>query len=213
MTVGRVGDGASAVDPATIMSGLPAQLGARRARVRAGGSPRRGAVVALCDQARVRRMHDGSADLALAGRRQPSRRLFLHLGFTALSALSPTGEQPSAPRARRAGPRARRRSRDDKETGGSRWPTADRILAVIRGVGVPTTAADAACSSGRFFFCSFLVAPRSARCRRRVRGSEIAPHEISLVELPREREEGGRRGRDARMREGSRSRRRADRDS
>src|ERR1051325_8596682 len=84
--------GGSGVDPRNrFMSGLPAQLAAAALGFGCGGfaldaacASSLYAIKLACD-----RLHDGAADLALAGGVNHADDLFLHLGFTALSALSP----------------------------------------------------------------------------------------------------------------------------
>jgi acyl transferase domain-containing protein/3-hydroxymyristoyl/3-hydroxydecanoyl-(acyl carrier protein) dehydratase len=75
------------------MSGLPAHLVARALRFDAGAfaldaacASSLYAIKLACD-----RLHDGRADLALAGGVNHANDLFLHGGFSALKALSPSG--------------------------------------------------------------------------------------------------------------------------
>src|SRR5262249_10957393 len=126
------------------------------------------AIKLACD-----RLHDGSADVALAGGVNHADDLFLHLGFTALSALSPTGRSRPFHRAAdglvpahgAAVVLLKRLAEAD----------GDRILAVIRGVGVAND------GRGR----GLLVPVESGQVRAMraaYAASGIAPHEISLVE-------------------------------
>jgi acyl transferase domain-containing protein/3-hydroxymyristoyl/3-hydroxydecanoyl-(acyl carrier protein) dehydratase len=76
------------------MSGLPAQLTAQALGFGRGGfaldaacASSLYAIKLACD-----RLHDGSADIALAGGVNHAESLFLHLGFTALAAESKTGQ-------------------------------------------------------------------------------------------------------------------------
>ncbi|WP_373069481.1 beta-ketoacyl synthase N-terminal-like domain-containing protein [Gemmatimonas sp.] len=76
------------------MSGFPAHLaaqalgfGGRAFAIDAACASSLYAIKLACDQ-----LHDGSADLALAGGVNHADDLFLHGGFSALNALSPTGQ-------------------------------------------------------------------------------------------------------------------------
>ena len=90
------------------------------------------AIKLACD-----RLHDGSADLMLAGAVNRADDLFIHVGFCALAALSRTGRsRPVPPRRRRPGARRGRRLRRARAARGRAWPRASRILGVIRGVGL-----------------------------------------------------------------------------
>jgi acyl transferase domain-containing protein/3-hydroxymyristoyl/3-hydroxydecanoyl-(acyl carrier protein) dehydratase len=120
------------------MSGLPAQLVARALGFGGGAfaidaacASSLYAIKLACD-----RLHDGTADVALAGGVNHADDLFLHLGFTALSALSPTGRSRPFHRqadglvpAQGAAVVALKRLADAEEAG-------DRILGVIRAVGL-----------------------------------------------------------------------------
>ncbi len=89
------------------------------------------AIKLACD-----RLHDGRADLVLAGAVQAADDLFLHVGFTALEALSPSGrsrpfhaDADGLVPAEGAACLALKRLADAHRDG-------DRILGVIRGVGL-----------------------------------------------------------------------------
>ena len=102
-----------ATDPRNrFMSGLPAHLVAQALGFGAGAF----ALDAACASSlyaiklACQRLHDGVADLALAGGVNHADDLFLHGGFSALQALSPHGAEPALPpRRRRAGAGAGRR--------------------------------------------------------------------------------------------------------
>lgn len=117
--------------------GLPAQLAARVLKLGLGGfsidaacASSLYAIKLACDQ-----LHDRQADLMLAGGINRADDLFLHAGFTALGALSPTGR--SRPFHREAdglvpaeGAAFVALKRLDDAIDGN-----DRILGVIRGIG------------------------------------------------------------------------------
>ena len=76
------------------MSGLPAHLVAQALGFGAGAfaldaacASSLYAIKLACD-----RLHDGRADLMLAGAVNRADDLFIHVGFSALAALSPTGQ-------------------------------------------------------------------------------------------------------------------------
>ncbi len=82
------------------------------------------------------RLHDGRADLVVAGAVQAADDLFLHVGFTALEALSPSGrsrpfhaDADGLVPAEGAACLALKRLADARRDG-------DRVLGVIRGVGL-----------------------------------------------------------------------------
>jgi acyl transferase domain-containing protein/3-hydroxymyristoyl/3-hydroxydecanoyl-(acyl carrier protein) dehydratase len=127
------------VDPRNrFMSGLPAQLiaqalgfGGRAFALDAACASSLYAVKLACDC-----LHDGTADLALAGGVNHADDLFLHLGFTALAALSPSGrsrpfhkEADGLVPAQGAAVVVLKRLVDAERAG-------DRVLGVIRGVGL-----------------------------------------------------------------------------
>jgi acyl transferase domain-containing protein/3-hydroxymyristoyl/3-hydroxydecanoyl-(acyl carrier protein) dehydratase len=159
------------------MSGLPAQLAARALGLGLGGfaldaacASSLYAIKLACD-----RLQDGTADLALAGGVNHADSLFLHLGFTALSAQSPTGQSRPFHRdadglvaAHGAALVALKRLEDAEAAG-------DRIFGVIRGVGLS--------NDGRG---KGLLVPAEAGQVRAMRAayamSGISPREISLVE-------------------------------
>ena len=133
------GEGPRTVDARNrFQSGLPAQLVARALGFRGGAF----AVDAACTSSLYAiklacdGLHDGRVDIALAGGVNHADDLFLHLGFTALGALSPTGQ--SRPFHRRADGLVPAQGAavvvlkrlDDAAAAG------DPILGVIRGVGL-----------------------------------------------------------------------------
>jgi acyl transferase domain-containing protein/3-hydroxymyristoyl/3-hydroxydecanoyl-(acyl carrier protein) dehydratase len=137
--------GSSRADPRNrFMSGLPALLAAERLGL--GGEAF--ALDAACAsslyaiQLACDRLQDGSADLMLAGGVNRGDDLFVHVGFTALRALSPTGR--SRPFSRRADGLvpaegaalvALRRLADAERDG-------QEILGVIRGIGTSNDGRD-----------------------------------------------------------------------
>ncbi|MEM7354356.1 MAG: beta-ketoacyl synthase N-terminal-like domain-containing protein, partial [Acidobacteriota bacterium] len=166
------------VDPRNhFMSGLPAHLLARALGL---GGPAfaldaacASSLVALktaCDT-----LHDRRADLMLAGAVSCADDLFIHIGFCALDALSPTGrsrpfhaEADGLLPAEGAAFVALRRLNDAVERG-------DEILGVIRGIGLS--------NDGRG---GGLLAPSEAgqvrAIRRAYEVAGLAPSDISLVE-------------------------------
>ena len=131
--------GLPATDPRNrFMSGLPARLAAEALDLRAGAfgldaacASGLYAIALACDALRARR-----ADLMLAGAVNAADDLFIHMGFTALGALSPSGRSRPFHRAadglvpaEGAAAVALRRLSDAERAG-------DRILGVIRGVGL-----------------------------------------------------------------------------
>ncbi|ODS52940.1 MAG: hypothetical protein ABS36_15935 [Acidobacteria bacterium SCN 69-37] len=119
-------------------SGYPAQLAARALALGQGGFALDAACASslyalklACD-----RLHDGEADLMLAAAVNHADSLFLHIGFTALQALSPSGQSRPFHRdadgllpAEGAACVVLKRL-DDAERDG------DPVLGVIRGIGV-----------------------------------------------------------------------------
>ncbi|MFO0761206.1 MAG: beta-ketoacyl synthase N-terminal-like domain-containing protein [Byssovorax sp.] len=131
--------GVDTTDPrARFMSGLPALLakqalglGGEAFALDAACASSLYAIKLACD-----RLHDRSADLVLAGAVNAADPLFLHIGFTALSALSPSGQSRPFHRdadgllpAEGAAIVALKRLADARRDG-------DAILGVIRGVGL-----------------------------------------------------------------------------
>ncbi len=120
------------------MSGLPAHVTAAALGLRAGAHALDAACASslyaiklACD-----RLHDGTADVMLAGAVNAADSLFLHVGFCALSALSRTGQSRPFHRdadglvpAEGAAIIALKRLGDARAAG-------DKILGVIRGVGL-----------------------------------------------------------------------------
>jgi 3-oxoacyl-(acyl-carrier-protein) synthase/3-hydroxymyristoyl/3-hydroxydecanoyl-(acyl carrier protein) dehydratase/1-acyl-sn-glycerol-3-phosphate acyltransferase len=166
------------VDPRNrFMSGLPAHLLARALGLGAGAfaldaacASSLYAIKLACDA-----LEDGRADLMLAGAVNRADDLFLHAGFTALGALSPTGrsrpfhaEADGLVPAEGAALVALRRLADAQRDG-------DRILGVIRGIGLSND------GRGRG-----LLAPSRQGQVRALRaayqGSGVAPSEVSLLE-------------------------------
>ena len=159
------------------MSGLPAHLLARALGLGAGAyaldaacASSLYAIKLACDT-----LHDGGADWMLAGAVNAADDLFLHVGFTALSALSPSGKsRPFDARAdgllpaEGAGFVALRRLEDAVRDGSP-------ILGVIRGVGLSND------GRGRG-----LLVPSTSGQARAMRAayaeSGLSPADISLVE-------------------------------
>jgi 3-oxoacyl-(acyl-carrier-protein) synthase/3-hydroxymyristoyl/3-hydroxydecanoyl-(acyl carrier protein) dehydratase/1-acyl-sn-glycerol-3-phosphate acyltransferase len=120
-------------------------------------------------------LHDGSADLMLAGAVNRADDLFIHQGFTALGALSPTGrsrpfhaEADGLMPAEGAALVALRRLEDARRDG-------DHILGVIRGIGLGND------GRGR----GLLVPSQEGQVRAlraAYAAAELSPSEISLVE-------------------------------
>ncbi len=169
---------APSVDPRNrFMSGLPAQIVAQALGFGGGGfaidaacASSLYAIKLACD-----RLHDGTADIALAGGVNHADDLFLHLGFTALSALSPTGQSRPFHReadglvpAQGAAIVALKRLADAESAG-------DTILGVIRAVGLS--------NDGR---SRGLLVPSESGQVRAMRAaytmSGLEPADISLVE-------------------------------
>jgi 3-oxoacyl-(acyl-carrier-protein) synthase/3-hydroxymyristoyl/3-hydroxydecanoyl-(acyl carrier protein) dehydratase len=166
------------VDPRNrFMSGLPAALAARAIgfegpafALDAACASSLYAIKLACD-----RLADGSVDLAVAGGVNHADDLFLHLGFTSLSALSPTGQSRPFHReadglvpAQGAAVVLLKRLADAVADG-------DPILGVIRGVGLS--------NDGR---SRGLLVPSEAGQVRAMRAAYasagIAPETVSLVE-------------------------------
>ena len=171
------GEGPRTVDARNrFQSGLPPQLVARALGFRGGFAVDAACASSLyaiklaCDA-----LHDGRVDIALAGGVNHADDLFLHLGFTALGALSPTGQ--SRPFHRRAdglvpaqGAAVVVLKRLDDAAAAE-----DVILGVIRGVGVS--------NDGR---SRGLLVPSEEGQVRAMRAayaqSGLVPSDISLVE-------------------------------
>ena len=166
------------VDPRNrFMSGLPAHflaqalgLGGVAFALDAACASSIYAIKLACDL-----LHDGRADLMLAGAVNRADDLFIHQGFTALGALSPTGrsrpfhaEADGLMPAEGAALVALRRLEDARRDG-------DHILGVIRGIGL--------CNDGRG---RGLLVPSQEGQVRALRAAyaaaELLPSEISLVE-------------------------------
>jgi 3-oxoacyl-(acyl-carrier-protein) synthase/3-hydroxymyristoyl/3-hydroxydecanoyl-(acyl carrier protein) dehydratase/1-acyl-sn-glycerol-3-phosphate acyltransferase len=166
------------VDPRNrFMSGLPAHflaqalgLGGVAFALDAACASSIYAIKLACDF-----LHDGRADLMLAGAVNRADDLFIHQGFTALAALSPTGrsrpfhaEADGLMPAEGAALVALRRLEDARRDG-------DHILGVIRGIGL--------CNDGRG---RGLLVPSQEGQVRALRAAyaaaELSPSEISLVE-------------------------------
>ncbi len=166
------------VDPRNrFCSGLPSQLVAQAVGFGAGGfsvdaacASSLYAIKLACDK-----LHDGEVDVALAGGVNHADDLFLHLGFTALAALSPTGQSRPFHRsadglvpAFGAAVVALKRLADAEAAG-------DAILGVIRGVGLS--------NDGR---SRGLLVPSEAGQVRAMRAayeaSGLSPDDVSLVE-------------------------------
>ncbi len=170
--------GRSGVDPRNrFVSGLPALLTARALGLGGGAFALDAACASslyairqACD-----RLHDGSADLMLAGAVNAADGLFLHVGFTALSALSRSGRSRPFHRdadgllpAEGAVILALRRLEDAVRDGA-------RILGVIRGVGLSNDG-----STG-----GFLAPSEDGQARAMADAyamARVEPAEISLVE-------------------------------
>jgi len=167
-----------AVDPRNrFMSGLPAHLLAQQLGLGAGAfaldaacASSLYAIKLACDK-----LHDGDADVMLAGAVCRSDDLFIHVGFCALNAMSKTGqsrpfhaEADGLVPAEGAGFVALKRLADAEASG-------DRILGVIRGAGLSND------GRGRG-----LLAPSSPGQARALRQawdvSGIDPKELTLAE-------------------------------
>jgi 3-oxoacyl-(acyl-carrier-protein) synthase/3-hydroxymyristoyl/3-hydroxydecanoyl-(acyl carrier protein) dehydratase len=166
------------VDPRNrFMSGLPAHflaqalgLGGVAFALDAACASSIYAIKLACDF-----LHDGRADLMLAGAVNRADDLFIHQGFTALAALSPSGrsrpfhaEADGLIPAEGAALLALRRLEDARRDG-------DRILGVIRGIGL--------CNDGRG---RGLLVPSQEGQVRALRAAyaaaELSPSDVSLVE-------------------------------
>ena len=170
--------GLAAVDPRNrFMSGLPAHLlaqalgfGGIAFALDAACASSIYAIKLACDL-----LHDGRADLMLAGAVNRADDLFIHQGFTALGALSPTGQsRPFHAQADGLIPAegaallALRRLEDARRDG-------ERILGVIRGIGL--------CNDGRGR--GLLVPSQEGQVRvlrAAYAAAELSPSDISLVE-------------------------------
>ncbi|MDP3220850.1 MAG: beta-ketoacyl synthase N-terminal-like domain-containing protein, partial [Deltaproteobacteria bacterium] len=159
------------------MSGLPAHLAAAALGLGAGAHALDAACASslyaiklACD-----RLHDRTADVMLAGAVNAADSLFLHVGFCALSAMSRTGQSRPFHRdadglvpAEGAALLALKRLGDARAAG-------DRILGVIRGVGLSND------GRGRG-----LLAPAEEGQRRAMNlayaMSGLAPADVSLLE-------------------------------
>ena len=159
------------------MSGLPAHLCAKALgldgvafALDAACASSLYAIKLACD-----RLHDGSADLMLAGAVNRADDLFIHQGFTALGAISPSGrsrpfhvDADGLVPAEGAALVALRRLEDARREG-------DRILGVIRGIGLSND------GRGRG-----LLVPSQEGQERALRAAYAAAglssHDISLVE-------------------------------
>jgi acyl transferase domain-containing protein/3-hydroxymyristoyl/3-hydroxydecanoyl-(acyl carrier protein) dehydratase len=157
--------------------GLPAQLAARALKLGIGAysidaacASSLYAIKLACDQ-----LHDRRADLMVAGGVNRADDLFLHAGFTALGALSPTGRSRPFHRnadglvpAEGAAFVALKRLEDAK-------PAQDSILAVIRGIGIGNDGRGA----------GLLVPSRQGQARAMRSAYEVAgvdPVRVSYVE-------------------------------
>ncbi|MBK6688717.1 MAG: polyketide synthase dehydratase domain-containing protein [Deltaproteobacteria bacterium] len=170
--------GHPAPDPRSrFMSGLPALLLEEHLKLEAGAL----ALDAACASSlyaiklAIDALADGRADLMLAGAVNCADDLFIHVGFTALQALSKTGQsRPFEAKADGLVPAegaaflALKRLEDARRDG-------DRIWAVIRGVGLSND------GRGRGF-----LAPMQSGQVRAMRaafaGSGLSPQDISLME-------------------------------
>ncbi len=159
------------------MSGLPAHLCAKALglgglafALDAACASSIYAIKLACDH-----LHDGSADLMLAGAVNRADDLFIHQGFTALAALSPSGQsRPFHAQADGLMPAegaalvALRRLEDARRDG-------DRILGVIRGIGLS--------NDGR---SRGLLVPSQQGQVRALRAAyasaELSPDDVSMVE-------------------------------
>ncbi len=169
---------APSVDPRNrFMSGLPAALAARAIgfegpafALDAACASSLYAIKLACD-----RLADGSVDLAIAGGVSAADDLFLHLGFTALAAMSPSGRSRPFHRAADglvpalgAAMVLLKRLEDAVADG-------DRVLGVIRGVGLS--------NDGR---SRGLLVPSEAGQVRAMRAAYdaagLAPETVSLME-------------------------------
>lgn len=128
------------------------------------------AIKLACDQ-----LHDGSVDMALAGAVNRSDDLFIHVGFTALKALSKSGQ--SRPfhadadgllPAEGAGFVALKRLSDARRDG-------NKIYGVIRGVGLSND------GRGRGFLAP-LESGQARAIRQAYEVSGVSPSQVSLLE-------------------------------
>ncbi|MEC9465977.1 MAG: beta-ketoacyl synthase N-terminal-like domain-containing protein, partial [Myxococcota bacterium] len=159
------------------MSGLPAHLlakalslGASAYCLDAACASSLYAIKLACDQ-----LHDGKADIMLAGAVNRADDLFIHVGFTALKALSATGQsRPFHPDAdglvpaEGAGFVVLKRLGDAERNG-------DSILGVIRGVGLSNDG-----RGGGFLAPSSEGQVRAMQAAYAMSG--LSPSDISLVE-------------------------------
>jgi acyl transferase domain-containing protein len=159
------------------MSGLPALLAARALGLGAGGlaldaacASSLYAIKVACDA-----LHDGRADLMVAGGVSAADDLFLRVGFRALRALSPSGRSRPFHReadgllpGEGAAMVALKRQRDAEAAG-------DRILGVIRGIGLSNDGRGAG-----------FLAPQAQGQRRAMEQAYAmagrSPAEVSLLE-------------------------------
>jgi acyl transferase domain-containing protein/3-hydroxymyristoyl/3-hydroxydecanoyl-(acyl carrier protein) dehydratase len=171
-------DGHPSVAPANrFASGLPAHLLARALQLDLGAfsldaacASSLYAIKLACDE-----LQDGRADLMLAGAANRADNLFLHIGFSTLKALSPTGRSRPFHRAadgllpsEGAGFVALKRLEDAEASG-------NRILGVIRGIGTS--------NDGR---TAGLLTPSEVGQEQAMRDAYamagLAPSTISLIE-------------------------------
>ncbi len=171
-------DSGEQIDPRNrFMSGLPALLLEQRLGLGAGAyaldaacASSLYAIKLACDA-----LHDGRADLMLAGAVNRADDLFIHVGFTALSALSKSGqsrpfnaEADGLVPAEGAAMVALKRLSDARRSG-------DHVFGVIRGVGLSND------GRGRGF-----LAPseqgQAVAMRRAFEQSGLEPRDISLLE-------------------------------
>jgi acyl transferase domain-containing protein/3-hydroxymyristoyl/3-hydroxydecanoyl-(acyl carrier protein) dehydratase len=166
------------VDPRNrFMSGLPAALTAKALGLGLGGF----ALDAACASSlyaialACERLHDGTADLALAGGVNHADALFLHLGFTALAAQSPTGQSRPFHRAADGLVPAHGAAIVALQRLSDAVASNAPILGVIRGVGLSND------GRGRG-----LLVPQQSGQARAMRAayamSGLSPRDISLVE-------------------------------
>lgn len=171
-------DDSAKADPRNrFMSGLPAQLAARVLGLGAGGYCLDAACASslYAMELACRRLARGEVDLMLAGGANHADDLFLHLGFRALQASSPTGQSRPFHRdadglvpAHGAAVVALRRLDDALARG-------ERVLGVIRGVGLS--------NDGK---AGNMMAPREDGQTRAMRAayamSGLRPEQVSYVE-------------------------------
>ncbi|PWV99358.1 acyl transferase domain-containing protein [Paenibacillus cellulosilyticus] len=171
----EVGEPPAAIN--RFMSGYPAHFLAKALGLGAGAfcldaacASSLYAIKLACD-----RLHDGSADLMLAGAVNGTDPLFLHTGFRALKAISRTGQsRPFHPEADGLVPSegcgfvALKRLADAEEAG-------DNILGVIRGIGLSNDGGQG----------GMLAPAREGQVRAMRQAYEmsgLAPQHISLIE-------------------------------